>query len=629
MAERVLGLDVGTGAVRVVEVAFDRPAGRGRGRAGPAPTVTRVGEVPLPPGAVRDGEVLDPAAVGAAISELWRQTGLRSRDVRVGLTGSRVVVRVVDMPAMPDDELDGAVRFSAADHIPIPLDEAVLAHAVLEPAPPGDGGPPLVRVLVAAAHRSALDGLLAAVTAGGLRAVAVELVPFALIRGLTAPGPGEPSAPDPADPEADGPGAQGPAGEPEAIVSIGAGLTTVVVHEGGRPRFVRTVAAGGDLLTAAVAEELGLDPEAAEAAKQEAATAGSAVGGPHISGGGPLPSGHPAAMPWGSDPTANGSSGIVAAEGADGDLARRAARVVELRLAGILGEVQSSLAYWMAQSERPLRRILLTGGGARAGDIAGRLGLLVGVPVEWGVVRALDPPEPAAGIGQWADLTVAAGLALGAAGEGWRIDFCPPVKRSFRLTGEMGRRLAVAAAVLVVVLGGLTARSMLALRSERNSLAAQQKANATVQSELARYGPLQRLGSDLDANRKRVQTALAGDVSWTRFLDTLVRSMPPTVWLQSLQVQTASPASTGGSAAKSGAATGAGTLQITGVGLDYPAVSDWLRQVAADPAVSNLSVGALTETALGSRTVVTFSSTATLTPAARSDRPAQLTKAAR
>src|SRR5882757_126141 len=180
MAERMLGLDVGTTAVRVVEVVLDRP--------GKTPVVSRVGEVPLPAGAVRDGEVADVAAVGAAIAELWRQTGLRPRDVRVGLTGARVVVRVVDMPAMPDDEMAGAVRFSAADHIPIPLDEAVLDHAVLEPAPPAEpGGPPMVRVLVAAAHRSALDGLLAAVTAGGLHAVAVDLVPLALVRVLTEP----------------------------------------------------------------------------------------------------------------------------------------------------------------------------------------------------------------------------------------------------------------------------------------------------------------------------------------------------------------------------------------------------------------------------------------------------------
>ncbi len=250
MAERVLGLDIGTGSVRVVEAVLSS-----------SPTVTRVGEVPLPPGAVRDGEVLDTAAVGAAISELWRQTGLRGRDVRLGLTGSRVVVRVIELPAMPDDEMAGALRFSASDHIPIPLDDAVLDHAVLEPVPSGEpGDQPMVKVLIAAAHRSTLDSLLAAVAAGGLRATAVDLVPFALVRALAAPPELEADATDHSAP---------PRPLAEAIVSVGAGLTTVVVHEGGIPRFVRTVAVGGDTLTAAIADELGLSTDAAEAAKPE------------------------------------------------------------------------------------------------------------------------------------------------------------------------------------------------------------------------------------------------------------------------------------------------------------------------------------------------------------------------
>jgi Tfp pilus assembly protein PilN len=125
---------------------------------------------------------------------------------------------------------------------------------------------------------------------------------------------------------------------------------------------------------------------------------------------------------------------------------------------------------------------------------------------------------------------------------------------------------------------------------------------------------------------------LAGDVSWTRFLDGLVRSMPESVWLQSLTVQAASGARpTAGAAPPAGAAPAAasgGSVQIAAIGLDYPAVADWLRKVAADPALANLAVGGLTQTGLGNRTVVNFTSTANLTPAARSDRAGRLTKAA-
>jgi len=608
MAERVLGLDVGTSAVRVVEVAFDHPGGRGRRHpGGPAATVTRVGEVPLAAGAVRDGEVVDPTAVGAAISELWRQTGLRSRDVRVGLTGSRVVVRVIDMPSMPDDELEGAVRFSAADHISIPLEEAVFDHAVLEPAPPAEpGGPPMVKVLIAAAYRSSLDGLLAAVSAGGLRAVAVDLVPFALVRALTTAGAESP------EPVQDGPLEEGgptwppsTAPEAEAIVSVGAALTTVVVHEAGRPRFVRTVQAGGDMLTAAIADELGLDPVAAEDAKRAAA----GMAGP--------------------------PADDFVVEGSADDLARRAARVVELRLSGILGEIQSSLAYWMAQADRPLSRIVLTGGGARAGDIAGRLTLLLGTPVEWGEVQGLEAPERAAGAGEWPDLAVAAGLALGSTGGGWHIDFGPPVKRSFRFTGDMARRLAVAAAVVFVLLGGLSVRSVLALRQERTKLAAQKKANAKLEADLGQYASLKKLSADLDASRRRVQTALAGDVSWTRFIDRFVQSMPATAWIGSLTMQAnppatgpaaagaAPPAGATGAAGPAGAA-GIGSLQVSVNGLDFPTVAAWLRQLSANPDLSNVNIGSVTN----SGSTVAFGSTASITPAARSDRSANLTKVA-
>jgi Tfp pilus assembly protein PilN len=167
------------------------------------------------------------------------------------------------------------------------------------------------------------------------------------------------------------------------------------------------------------------------------------------------------------------------------------------------------------------------------------------------------------------------------------------------------------------------------LRSDRADLAAQKKTNAKMEAELADLAHLRRLQTDLDGGRRRVQAALAGDISWARFLDGFVRSMPESVWLQSLTVQAGSGAKpAAGSAAAPGAQAFAGSLQISATGLDYPAVADWLKQVAADPAVANLAVSGLTQTGLGNRTIVNFTSTANLTPAARSDRAARLTKAA-
>jgi Tfp pilus assembly protein PilN len=151
-----------------------------------------------------------------------------------------------------------------------------------------------------------------------------------------------------------------------------------------------------------------------------------------------------------------------------------------------------------------------------------------------------------------------------------------------------------------------------------------------MEAELAALDHLRRLRVDLDGGRRRVQSALAGEIARTRFLDGLVRSMPESVWLQSLTVQAASGAKPAvGAAAAPAVPASNGSVQIAATGLDYPAVADWLRKVAADPAVANLAVAGLTQAGLGNRTVVNFTSTANLTTAARSDRAGRLTKAAR
>ena len=57
--------------------------------------------------------------------------------------------------------------------------------------------------------------------------------------------------------------------EIEALVDIGARVTNIVVHSGGVPHFVRILLMGGQDVTDAVASNLGVTHEQAEALKQE------------------------------------------------------------------------------------------------------------------------------------------------------------------------------------------------------------------------------------------------------------------------------------------------------------------------------------------------------------------------
>ena len=58
-------------------------------------------------------------------------------------------------------------------------------------------------------------------------------------------------------------------GDAEALVDVGSRVTNIVVHQNGVPRFVRVLLMGGDNVTEAVAERLGVPFDQAEGVKQQ------------------------------------------------------------------------------------------------------------------------------------------------------------------------------------------------------------------------------------------------------------------------------------------------------------------------------------------------------------------------
>ena len=186
-------------------------------------------------------------AVVEALDRLWHEGGFSEKRVNLGVAGLRAITREVDMPPLPPDELDDAVRFQADQVIPFPLERTSISAKVIAQYTDADGAPQ-IRVLVAAAHRDLIDGVVDAVQAAGLEPVGIDLDTAALARALY-----DPSF----------------SGGPEAIVSVGAGLTMVVVHQAGLLQFVRTIDLGGDNVTRAIASALDLPAADAEAGQAQ------------------------------------------------------------------------------------------------------------------------------------------------------------------------------------------------------------------------------------------------------------------------------------------------------------------------------------------------------------------------
>lgn len=226
----------------------------------------------------------------------------------------------------------------------------------------------MMRVLLVAAQKEMVNRFVDTVVNAGLDPEAVDLNPFALIRSLSGTSGELP------DPNRGG----------EAIVDVGAGVTNIVVHERGIPRFVRILLAGGDAMSETLAASLGISFEEAEQLKQETGLPGDEEGR---------------------------------------NTQDAAVRVIEQRATDLVDEIRGSLDFYLAQAEATqIARVVLSGGGSRLTNLGRRLSAALRLPVEQGrTLRKVIPgklPLSEAQLLQAEPLmAAAAGLAMGAADE--------------------------------------------------------------------------------------------------------------------------------------------------------------------------------------------------------------------
>ncbi|MFZ5644796.1 MAG: type IV pilus assembly protein PilM [Bacillota bacterium] len=331
-----MGLELDSGEARAVELTGNPTA----------PSLAALGRVPLPPGAVSEGMVLQPGAVAGALEKLWSQAGIVSREVILGVFNQAVLVRIANFPAVPADKVVQMVRYQAQEHIPVPLSTVVLDHAVIGKAP-GESENTL-EVLLVAARRDMLQSFLSTLEAARMKALDIDVSPLALIRNLP--------------PQA----ARGTV----AVLDIALGLSNFLIVSRNAPRLVRLLPTGvqkaaeqlgctaDDLIPAAGNGNLPPFPDLIDEA---AATLTEEI-----------PAGEDHSQGW-----------------LDGALAAWAG--------SLEGEVRSSIGYYLGQpGASPVDGLLLSGRGARLEGLSHYLQRRLKIPVDimkpmWEINHREDP----------------------------------------------------------------------------------------------------------------------------------------------------------------------------------------------------------------------------------------------
>ncbi len=236
---QLLGLDIGSSAIKLVQMK------ESKGRY----ALQKFGIKELEPEVIVDGTVMDAGRVVSAIKELIRETGVKLKNVAMSISGHSVIVKKINLPPMPEDELEGQVRLAAEQYIPFDINEVNLDFHILNPIEQSEDGQPQMSVLLVAAKKDKVNELTELVKGAGLTPAVLDVDAFAIenMYGINYRIRGE---------------------EITTLVNLGASVMNVNIVKGETSVFTRDISVGGNRYTEAIQRELGVPYDDAEAAKK-------------------------------------------------------------------------------------------------------------------------------------------------------------------------------------------------------------------------------------------------------------------------------------------------------------------------------------------------------------------------
>ena len=240
MAKRlssVLGVDIGSRSIKIAEVK----------NGGKEAMVTAIGMIATPEGAVDHTGVYNPDAVGVALKQLISESGVSSPAAVVSIAGqASVLVRTLEVPRMNSTELKEHMQWEINRNIPFAESTVVSDFKPLED---GDPNSPNIDVVMAIAPQSAVDTLIACLKKAGKTTHAIDVEPLGLARSLTT------SYDDLYS------------GQTICVVDVGHKTTSINIYKDGKLLMPRQVPVGGENFTRAIADQMGVGLEEAEAMK--------------------------------------------------------------------------------------------------------------------------------------------------------------------------------------------------------------------------------------------------------------------------------------------------------------------------------------------------------------------------
>lgn len=222
-------LDIGTNAVRVVQLTQ---------KGADSWDLAHYGYTPVDAKITAANSVESNHRLGEVIMTAIGQSGIKTKNVAMGLPSQKTFTTVIDVPTMPEAELKSTIKYQIDQYIPMSIDEAKVDWKLL-----GQSlhDPKQQEVLLASTANAYAEERLEFVESLGFNVIASEPDPIAMIRSLL------------------------PSGVQDArlIIDVGEISTDLAITYGDAPRLVRTIPTGIQSLIKAAVQNLNVQEDQA------------------------------------------------------------------------------------------------------------------------------------------------------------------------------------------------------------------------------------------------------------------------------------------------------------------------------------------------------------------------------
>lgn len=211
------------------------------------PRLISLGNIASPvPGIVSDAD-LDLEAVASAVKSLISEIKSPTKDVALALPESRIFTRVVyDLPFLTNEELGQAIRYAAEEFVPMPMQDVNLNYQVIYRSPT-KGPKSRTVVFVVASPKLLIEKYLKVMQMAELKTVAIETELLSSARALVFSNVYSPTT---------------------LIIQLGATTTDFAVTSEGLILLTRSISTGGIALTRAIAQAFNFELVQAEEYKK-------------------------------------------------------------------------------------------------------------------------------------------------------------------------------------------------------------------------------------------------------------------------------------------------------------------------------------------------------------------------